>query len=565
MLVVETYSDDETPVLGENDTGKYSEGICDKSDMKILAVIPARAGSEGIPNKNVRIVGSHPLIYYSIRNALTSKYITDVIVTTDSDEVSIIAKQMGVICHWRDASLCGAAVTLDAVVADAVPADINWDYVVTMQPTSPALSVISLDNALKYAVRNQLDTLISVVNAPHLSWIEKDGKKVPDYKERLNRQFLPPRYVETGAFMISRADIIDGKTRIGEHVDVYELPADEAQDIDTFADLINVTYYMTRKKVAFYVNGNNRRGMGHIYRVLEMADEFYVKPDVFYDINQTDPEIFGRTTHNLIPVDGVQELFDYCKAEQYDLFINDILSTSLDYMISLRSILPKSKIVNFEDDGEGMLKADIVFNALYQNDDLPHVYAGKKYYFTSKKFLYYKPIKIKDKVERIFISFGGADPQNYTDRILEIIAKPIYNRFYFVVVLGRAKYNVEELLKYNAFDNIDVFFDIYNMPEIMTSCDIGITSRGRTAYELALLGIPSIAMSQNSREEKHGFVCCENGFTYIGLNPADEIIEANLKMYLGLSKRIRQHFQERLISHNLRDGRRRVMGLISSL
>ena len=48
--------------------------------MKILAVIPARAGSKGIPNKNIRIICGHPLIYYSIKNALNSKYITDVII-----------------------------------------------------------------------------------------------------------------------------------------------------------------------------------------------------------------------------------------------------------------------------------------------------------------------------------------------------------------------------------------------------------------------------------------------------------------------------------------------------
>ena len=50
--------------------------------MKILAVIPARAGSKGIPNKNIRIISGHPLIYYSIKNALSSTLITDVIVTT---------------------------------------------------------------------------------------------------------------------------------------------------------------------------------------------------------------------------------------------------------------------------------------------------------------------------------------------------------------------------------------------------------------------------------------------------------------------------------------------------
>ena len=130
---------------------------------------------------------------------------------------------------------------------------------------------------------------------------------------------------------------------------------------------------------------------------------------------------------------------------------------------------------------------------------------------------------------------------------------------------GRAKFNVEALMKFNAYENIEVFYDVANMPELMTSCDIGITSRGRTGYELALLGIPSIAMAQNKREEKHGFVCNENGFSYIGLNPEDEIIESNLKMYLNLSKKARQNFQDKLLSHDLCSGRRRVMGLINNL
>ena len=60
--------------------------------MKILSVIPARAGSKGIPNKNIRIVSGHPLIFYAIQNAINSEYITDIVVSTDPPEVGIIAK-----------------------------------------------------------------------------------------------------------------------------------------------------------------------------------------------------------------------------------------------------------------------------------------------------------------------------------------------------------------------------------------------------------------------------------------------------------------------------------------
>ena len=210
--------------------------------MKILAIIPARAGSKGIPNKNIRLVGGHPLVYYAIKNALNSSFITDVAVTTDSPEVRIIAQQMGAKCKWRDAQLCGDAITLDAVIADAIPNG-DWDYVVTMQPTSPTLRVETLDAAIKYAIEKNLDTVISAINKPHLSWGVKDGQVVPNYTERLNRQYLPPCYMETGAFVISKREVVTPATRIGKHVAVYEIPENESVLIDnvcTIKDAVNI-------------------------------------------------------------------------------------------------------------------------------------------------------------------------------------------------------------------------------------------------------------------------------------------------------------------------------------
>ena len=148
--------------------------------MKIVAIIPARAGSKGIPNKNIRIINGKPLVFYAIENAKKSQYINEIIVSTDSPEVAIIASQMGVKCKHRDAKLCGDAVTLDSVIYDAIPQDEKWDYIVTMQPTSPTLKAETLDKAIKYAIDSDLDTLISAINAPHLSWGVKDGKKVPN-------------------------------------------------------------------------------------------------------------------------------------------------------------------------------------------------------------------------------------------------------------------------------------------------------------------------------------------------------------------------------------------------
>ncbi len=533
--------------------------------MRILAVIPARAGSKGIPNKNIRMIGGHPLIFYAINNALKSNFISDIIVTTDSPEIKIIASQMGVNYKWRKEELCADDVTLDSVIYDAIPKGEKWDYIVTLQPTSPTLKPDTLDRGIEYAINNGLDTLISAVNRPHLSWTDQSGRKVPVYSERLNRQYLPSQYLETGAFMISKAEAVSPVSRIGEKVDIYEMPEDESHDIDTFEDLLCADVILKREKVAIYVNGNNKRGIGHIYRALEIADEFYVKPDIFYDVNQTESELFGNTEHNLIPVNGILELFDVCRKENYTLFINDILNTSIDYMIGLRTVLPKAHIVNFEDEGEGCIKADIVINALLSKTDFQNVYAGERYYMANKMFLLYNPIEIKKEVKRVFVCFGGADPRSYTDRLLKMVIKDEYRNYEFVFALGRAKDNVDELLEFNKFDNIEVIYDVSNMPELMSGCDIAVSSRGRTAYELAVLGIPTIVVSENEREINHAFACNENGFTYIGMNPADEIFESNLRMYLNLSQKNRQHFQDVLLRHNLRSGRKHVMGLINSL
>jgi len=532
--------------------------------MKILAVIPARAGSKGIPNKNIKLLNERPLIYYSIKNAISSNYISDIIVTTDSEEVEIIAKQMGVKIKKRKGSLCGDSVTLDSVIYDASK-DEEVDYVITLQPTSPMLKSSTIDAAIEYMLKNKMDTVISVVNKPHLAWKEDHvNNKYPNYTERLNRQYLPPYYLETGSFLITKKSVINENTRIGRKIDVFEVSDLEGIDIDNYFDFKLCAEMMKNPTVGLYVNGNNKRGLGHIYRCLELADEFYVKPDIYYDVNETNATSFGNTTHNIIGVRGMEELFDCIKKRKYEIFINDILNTNLEYMNKLRKINPSQKIINFEDVGEGTMRADLIINALYNDSTFSKMKTGKDYYICSKLFMFYSPIKIMENVKSIFISFGGADPSNYTDRLLDIINKEKYKEYKFKIVLGRAKNNVLELMKQKS-ENIEIYYDIKNMPEIMSDCDIALTSRGRTGYELAILGIPTIAMAQNEMEEKHRFISHENGYNYLGLSPSDSLIEANLDAYIMLTKEEREKIQKDLLKHDLKNGRKKVMTLINNL
>lgn len=533
--------------------------------MKIVAVIPARAGSKGVPNKNIRLINGKPMISYAIGNALNSKFITDVVVSTDSDMVKTIARQMGASVVDRSPELCGDAVTLDAVIYDAVK-NIACDFVVTMQPTSPTLTVKTLDSAIEHAINKGLDTLISAHNKPHLAWTkDSDGQIIPCYKERLNRQYLPPYYEEAGAFVISRREIVTEKTRIGRKVEVFDIPESEAVDIDTFEDLAVASLILSKPKTAICVNSNGRRGMGNVYRALELADEFLSKPDIYFDTTRTEPTIFGATTHNLIPVNGIGDLLPRLHQGDYTLVINDTGDTTVDYMTSLRNEAKGAKIVNFEDCGEGASRADLVINSLIGSSAAENCRAGVRYYISPKLFSCYKPNEIRNRVTDVFVSFGGSDANDYTGRVLKIARKSKYAGVNFRVALGRMNANAVDLCSAaRTIPNVKVV-EGETIPEAMSKCDIAITSRGRTCCELAILGIPTISIGQNKREEMNSFVCEENGFSYLGVDPSDAMIEGMLDLYLGMTEDDRRRRQEKLLRHDLMNGRVRVMNLIRGL
>lgn len=140
--------------------------------MKILAIIPVCEGSQSLPNKNLRVINGKPMVYYALNNALKSRYITDTIVTTNSDEVITIARQMGAMVKKRRSELSSTSVSLDEVVFDVKDTvDFSqYDYIVTMQPISPILKHTTLDKAIERCISEQADTMISVVDRAQYYW-----------------------------------------------------------------------------------------------------------------------------------------------------------------------------------------------------------------------------------------------------------------------------------------------------------------------------------------------------------------------------------------------------------
>jgi len=541
-------------------------------DLNILAVIPARGGSKGIPRKNIRLMCGKPLISYSIENALNSKFDLDVVVSTDDDEIERIALLYGAQVIKRPEELAQDNVTLDPVIYHALIKmekrnNIIYDIVITMQPTSPLLKSSTLDNAIKYFIKNNFDTVISGINRPYLSWTEIEGKLVPLYKERLNRQYLPKNLIETGAFFITKRKFVKENSRLGANVSIYEVSENESIDIDSPKDWWVAEKYLSKKNILIRTDGYSEIGLGHIYRGLLLASNL-IDHDVRFVLSKKSDIGLEKIRKNCYPyiiIDKNEDIINLIEKYNCDIVINDILDTDKDYIFKLKQT--GVRVINFEDLGPGADFADAVINDLYEKQkEGNHYFWGSDYYCIRDEFFLAKPKDFSHVVKEVLILFGGTDPCNLTERLLDVIIslpKDLDIKYTFILGIGYNKTDelIERVKKTNL--NIEVVQDVKLMTEYMSKADIAISSQGRTMFELAFMAVPTILLAQNTRELHHDFGYLKNGFINLGLGREvdDQTIRETL-IWLINSPQIRYQMRKQMLSINLKNGIKRVIKII---
>ena len=536
----------------------------------VLAVIPARGGSKGIPRKNVRLMHGKPLIYYSIQNALACSYIDDVVVSSDDEEILSIAAMYGAKAMNRNSALAQDAVTLDPVIYDAVlrmeqETGKTYDVVVTLQATSPLLTVETLDGALKSFLESDFDT-ISAVNKPHLSWTTKDGRCVPNYEKRLNRQQLPPNFLEAGAFLITRRACMSENNRIGANASVYEMPEKEAIDIDSYADWIVCEQELSKKRILFRVDGYRELGMGHIYRCLTLAYSL-TGHEILFVTREDRTEGYQKLLDSHMHVQSVgsdEEFYALAGKWQPDVIVHDCLNTEREYILQLKQLA--KRVVTLEDIGSGADVADATINALYEDDSKgENYYWGEKYVCLKDEFLIAPCAEYHEQVKKVVVLFGGSDPSDFTYRAYNL-AKKMHSDFpqiSFRFVLGAGYDNHVHKLSDDEACKIKVVTDIKRVSDALSDADLAITSQGRTVYELAAMGVPAIVLAQNERETKHTFAQMHNGFLNLGMGNqvSDETLEKTFRFVVE-TPQIRAEMRNLMLSHDLRKGIERVKQLI---
>lgn len=140
--------------------------------LKYLAIIPARKGSKRLPNKNILKLGNKPLIAWTIEAALKSKYIDEVMVTTDSAEIAVFAKNYGAkVPFIRPNELATDKASSNDVVKHAVDfykqKGQTFENIILLQPTSPLRTTNNIDNAIKLQIEKNANSIISVCETDH--------------------------------------------------------------------------------------------------------------------------------------------------------------------------------------------------------------------------------------------------------------------------------------------------------------------------------------------------------------------------------------------------------------
>ena len=482
--------------------------------MRILAVIPARGGSKGIPKKNIRLMNGKPLIAYAIQTARHSRYITDVVVSTDSDEIADVARIYGAEVIKRGDELSSDLVTLDPVIYHAKQkaeemAGCQYDIIITMQPTSPLLAVSTLDAAIEQFIATHVDTMISVVNHPHLSWgKDKEGKIIPLYTARKNRQELPPQYMETGAFVIAKSGVVTPSTRIGKSISVFEVGEKESIDIDNANDWVLTESLMRRKRILFRVDGYIRLGLGHIYNCITLAFSMMDQDVLLVTHADAIPGIKKIQETNLPyrTFSTEQELMDIVAEYKPDIWVNDCLNTTVGYIEKLKKIVPR--VITIEDLGTGIQAADAVINALYDEEEAhKNVYSGYRYVCLRDEFLLAQPKPFSAHVRNVMVMFGGTDPANLNKLVYDAVVshKEELKNIKFNFITGIGYDNERHGVITNPHCNIYVYPNVPRVTKYLSEADLVILSQGRSIFEVACMGVPAIVLSQNERETTHSF------------------------------------------------------------
>ena len=231
--------------------------------MNILAIIPARGGSKGIPHKNMAELNGHPLLYYTFKAAKESRFINKIILSTDDEDFADFARENDIEVAMRPESLAGDRTPMKDVInyhLDKLEKEgYHCDAFILLQPTSPLRTARHIDEALGLMIEDKdADAVVSVVDVPHeylpmkLMKLEENGLLSfyhDDGERYTTRQELPKLYARNGAAVYAVYTDVYKETGslYGRSCLPYKMKREDSIDIDETFDLFLAECIMQKK------------------------------------------------------------------------------------------------------------------------------------------------------------------------------------------------------------------------------------------------------------------------------------------------------------------------------
>lgn len=215
---------------------------------RTLAIIAARGGSKGVPQKNLIELCGQPLLAWSVLQGKNAAGVTEVAVSSDSDRILDVATRFGAIAVRRPDDLSSDSATSESAWLHALDAlersgAATFDRIVALQATSPIRESSDIDAALEQFERESLDSLLTVAEVEDFfNWrIGADGVAESinyDWRNRRRRQDIEQRYLENGSFYVFRPDLLRATgNRLGGRIGLFEMGRHKMFQIDRPEDI----------------------------------------------------------------------------------------------------------------------------------------------------------------------------------------------------------------------------------------------------------------------------------------------------------------------------------------
>ena len=219
--------------------------------MKILAIIPARKGSKGVPGKNKMIFDGISLIEYSIETALGAKLLDKIIVSSDDDDILSLSSKYSnqkILFHARNNDLStDESPIVDTIIELLKIQEINFDYIMVLQPTAPLRKSSDIDKSIQIIISNKnINSLVSVIpmddiHPARMYWKSNDSileSIMPQYQTR-RRQDIPKAYYRNGCIYISKiSKLIENNEILNKPISSYEMRYEDWLNIDDKRDVL---------------------------------------------------------------------------------------------------------------------------------------------------------------------------------------------------------------------------------------------------------------------------------------------------------------------------------------